>query len=464
MTFRKANFVAYRVGFRVAAAAVLFAVGSASVLFAQQANFDQLTKENLIGNAVSFSNNDYAEIDKAIQRFRNGDGQGAMEFLKTAKEKYPSLPPAELIYAKMHFAIRNANAARAGQILLEQTVAQVPDDPEAYLLLADQAFAGRRIAEAHALFEMVDPLVQKFSGNAKRKQDFSIRVLAGRAAIAESRQQWEEAQKWLLEWAELSPESAAAHRRLGATLFHLKKPKEALERFRKSRELDPSVSHPFVALGQLFSREGDAENAQKSFEKAYAEDKDDPSTAQAYVEWLVQENKLDEAQAIANAMRELTPDSVTALMLDGIVAQMRGDTEQSKQAMTKILTLDPAHFIATDLLALLLIESDLAADQDRALSYAEMNAQRFPENARANITKAWVLYKMGRNEEFKLALEKVGRNQVPLDSAFLIAKIMVEQGKKDAAINELEKLMQQGSGLFVFRREAEALLTQLKSE
>ena len=38
----------------------------------------QKMKEALIGNAVSLSNLDYAEIDKAIQRFGNNDGEGAL--------------------------------------------------------------------------------------------------------------------------------------------------------------------------------------------------------------------------------------------------------------------------------------------------------------------------------------------------------------------------------------------------
>lgn len=467
MVSSKANHAALRTGTALLALAALLVVSTASSLHAQQASqqgFEQLTKKNLIGNAVSFSNNDYADIDKAIQRFRNGDTESALEFLKNAKEKSPKLPPVEVILAKMYFAIRNQKAVNAGRVLLERTVVNNPKDPEAYLLFADQAFAGRRITEAQALFEMVDPIVQEFNANSKRKQDFSVRLLAGRAAVAESRQQWEEAFEWLQQWVELSPESAAAHQRLGSTLFHMKKPKEALERFRSSRKINPKVPHPYVTIGQLFSRDGDNEKAQMAFSKAYTEDKGDAKVAQAFAQWLIQQDKLDEAQAIAEEMLKQTPDSITALMLDGVVAQMQGRDDRAMQSMTKILSLDPSHFIATDLLALLLIKSDNASEQDRALGYAQMNSQRFPENARANITSAWVLYRMGREAEFKKALSKIGRNQVPLDSAFLIAKIMVEQDKKDAAIKELEKLVKQKNTLFVSRREAEKLLAKLKAE
>ncbi len=437
---------------------------AATPAVAQQTGLERLTKENLIGKAVSFSNNKYEEIDKAIQRFRNGDSGGALEFLKTAKEKYPKIPPVDTIYAKMHFAIRNANAIKAGLVLLERSVVNNPEDPEAYLLLADQAFAGRRITEAHALFELVDPLVQKYSENTRRKQNFTIRLLAGRAAVAESRRQWEQAQKWLEQWVEVAPESAAAHQRLGSTLFQNKQPKEALQEFRKARELNAGVPHPYVAIGQLFSRQGDTANARKAYETAYTEDKNDAKTARSYAEWLLQQGDLDEAQAVAEALLGKAPDSIAALLLDGIVAQMQGQAGRAQQAMTKIISLDPSHFTATNLLALLLIQSDEVADHERALKYAEMNSRNFPNSPGGNITRAWILYRLGRTAEFQAALQKVGRNQVPLDSAFLIAKIMVEQNKKDAAIKELDRLLQTKSGLFIFRREAEELLNQLQAE
>lgn len=464
MVSSKANIVSFRAAVVLAALVALLVVSSAGPLHAQQNALKQLTKKNLIGNSVSFSNSDYSEIDKAIQRFRNGDTESALEFLKSAKAKYPKLPPVEVILAKMYFAVRNANAIKAGRILLERTIVNDPKDPEAYLLLADQAFVNRRITEAFALFELVDPLVQEFSGNSKRKQDFSVRLLAGRAAVAESRQQWEEALIWLKKWVDLAPENAAGHQRLGSTLFHLKKPKEALQSLRKSRELNAQVPHPYVALGRLFSRDGDNEKAYVAFSKAYEEDKKDVKVAQAFAEWLIQQDKLDEAQKIAEAMVAKTPDSISALMMDGIVAQMQRRDDHAIQTMTKILNLDPSHFIATDMLSLLLIESEQASEQDRALRYAQMNSQRFPENARANVTRAWILHRMGREAEFKEALQKLGRSQVPIDSAFLIAKIMAEQGKNDAAIQELERLLKQKGQLFVSRREAEALLTKLKSE
>lgn len=421
-----------------------------------------LTTENLIGGAVSMSNRSYPEVDKAIQRFRNGDVKGAIEFLEQAKKKYSKLPPTDVTMAKMQLAARNAQAVR---FLLERAVKDHPDDPEAYLLLADQAYISGRTTEAQALFELAAPLVEKFDENKKRKQDFSVRVIAGRGAVAERRQQWDQAYQLLKKWIEVDPESAAAHQRIGIVLFRLDKSREALEQFTKAQKLNPEVGHPFIVLGQLFSKNGEKEKAKKSFEKAYRDNKNNSRVAQAYAEWLIQEGQLDKAQSVAATLRKQSPNDTVALLLDGIVAHMQNDTERAEQALTKVLSIDPSNATATNLLALLLIESDSNADKERALRYAQVNAERFESSVQANVTLGWVLYRLGRANEANAALQKGAQSgKLQADSAYLIAKIMSDQGKKVQAVQTLEQVLKQKSGIFLFRRDAEKLLNELQEE
>ena len=285
-----------RAPFRRLLVASLLIATAPTLARAQEEGKNPLTPKFLIGDAVSLSNQDYPEIEKAIQRFRNRDLQGAQEFLEKAKEKYPKLAPADVMMAKMQVLARSA---RGVQFYLERAAKDTPNDPEAYLMLADQAFQGKRTTEALALFEYAAPLVEQFTGNSKRKRNFDIRVLAGRAAIAERRQQWEQARDYLQKWLDIDPENALAHTRMGIVLFRLDKAKESLAALNKAREINPDVPHPFVSLGQLFYANGENDKARKSFEKAYNEDKSDPKTAQAFAEWLLQQGELDEAQKIA---------------------------------------------------------------------------------------------------------------------------------------------------------------------
>ena len=66
----------------------------------------------------------------------------------------------------------------------------------------------------------------------------------------------------------------------------------------------------------------------------------------------------------------------------------------------------PSNAGATNLLALILSESSNPAQQEKALRYAQMNAQRFANNSQANITLAWILSKLNRPAESDAFLQK----------------------------------------------------------
>lgn len=417
--------------------------------------------EALIGTAVSLSNQDYPEIEQAIVRFRNNDAEGTLDFLKKAKEKYPKLPPVYVILAKLQVMAQNTQGAYN---LLELQVAEDPIDPEAYLLLADQAFASNRTAEAEALFEKAAPLVEKYTGNEKRKRDMQIRVLAGKAAVHERRAKWDQALALLKEWVGIDPDNAMSHARLGVTLFRLDKAKEAYDEFTKARKLNKDMPNAYASLGQLFTQTNDIENARKSFERAYKEDKADPNTVRTYAEWLLQQNELDKAQTIAGELRKLTPDSPLAVLLDGVVALMKNENDRAEEAFLKVLNLDPSNARANDLLALMLIESADKNDQNRALSYAENNVSRYPRNSQANITKGYVLYKLGKMNEANEALQIGSQGQLQTDSAYLIARIMADQKKTNEARQALQQVLDQKQGLFIFRKQAQELLDGLSKE
>jgi Tfp pilus assembly protein PilF len=207
-------------------------------------------------------------------------------------------------------------------------------------------------------------------------------------------------------------------------------------------------------------------NAKKAYDRAYQEDKSDAKVAQAYAEWLIQQGELDQAQAVATSLQEQSPDSIVALLLNGIVAQMQGNAERAEQSLTKILSIDPSNSMARNILALLLIESDDDADRERALRHAQMNAERFEKNVQANITLGWVFYKLNRSAEAQASLQKGAQSgQLKSDSAYLVAKILSgQEGQKENSIRTLEQILKQKKGLFLFRRDAEKLLAELKAE
>lgn len=419
----------------------------------------QLTVESLIGEAVSTSSQKYPDVENAIKRFTNQDFEAAREYLDRAKKKHPELPPTSVTLAKMFMLARDAQRSR---LFLEKAVADNPDDPEAYLILADQAFAGNRWTESEALFEKGDTLTQQFNSNAQRKRNFEIRVLAGKAAVAQRRGHWEEAQKYLEQWIELDPDNALAHQRLGGTLFQLDEAAKAYDEFARARELRSDLSHPYVALAQHYAAKGETEKARENFQKAYEQESDNDATAQAYATWLLQQREFDEAQQIATKLREKNPESEAALLMAGVVAQLKGEREQAEEALAKLLTVNPSDAKATNLLALLLVESPKVSDQEKALRYAQVNAERFPQNPQTQVTLAWVQHKLGRRREADQALQRgIQAGNLNADSRYLISKILADRDEKDRATQILADLLKRSEATFLYRREAEELYQQL---
>ena len=82
----------------------------------------------------------------------------------------------------------------------------------------------------------------------------------------------------------------------------------------------------------------------------------------------------------------------------------------------------------------------------------------------AQITLAWVLYQLARTAEAEAALRAGLQLSNPSpDSSYLVAKILVEQNRAEAAKQLLTAALDSDSpGIFIYRDDAKALLGTLK--
>jgi predicted Zn-dependent protease len=76
---------------------------------------------------------------------------------------------------------------------------------------------------------------------------------------------------------------------------------------------------------------------------------------------------------------------------------------------------------------------------------------------------AWVLYQLGRTVDAESALRSGFQlGNLSPDSSYLVAKILVEQNRADNAKQILKNALENESqGIFIFRKEAQALLDSL---
>lgn len=397
------------------------------------------------------------EIEEALKRFRNGDFDGAKALLEVAFKKHPDLSPPRLILADW-FGRANQGPALRNQ--LELAVVEMPEDPEPYVIIGDLALQGRRWTEAELVFKKTNEVLAGFKGSSRRKSAIQKRALAGLAAVAQNRQDWTTAQKYLEEWLAVDTNNALALQQLGWVLFQQQKPSEALEKLRAAHKANENVLTPEAILAGFYQRNGDIKNATKWMIAALTAAPKDLRTRLFAAQWSLDNDQLKQAAEQADAALQLDAKSLDAYLIRGVIALYLKDYKKASECFQKILDQSPSNFAASNNMALALIEQDDTAKK-KALEYAEMNARQFPNQAEAFSTLGWVYYKLGRLDEAEAALRKaVSGGQMSADTAYYIARISVDRDRKDEARQLLESALK-STNPFSMRPEAKELLDKI---
>jgi tetratricopeptide (TPR) repeat protein len=402
------------------------------------------------------------EIAEAVALFRNRDVAGAYAKLQAAVKNRPELPPAELIMVQFFVSARQEDAVRGW---LEKAVVAAPNDPEAYVLLGQEAMQNQRMAEATLLFDKAKTLLASFKGNDKRKADLAAATESQLARLAMGRQDWATAQTHLQDLLKLQPDSAAALQMLGRTLFEQKKPEEALEKLKAAKVADPKVLTPEAVLAQWYEQATppDRENATKFMIAALTAQPKDFRTRLNAADWAFKAGEFDQARAQIDIALTLDANSPEAKLLAGNIAIYQKDYPTAEKFFKQVLVESPSNFAASNNLALALCEQSDKAKQELALQYAKMNAQLYQKEVEPLSTLGRVFFRLGRMAEADQVFRQVaasGKSLSP-DTAFYIADLYAATNRADDAKKLLENALKTTGPLFSLRKEAEALQKSL---
>lgn len=412
------------------------------------------------GSGAAASGPQIPEVNDAINKFKNMDFDGALALLKTAASKNADLSPAQVLMAHLYSQVNRAADMR---VSLERAVMEEPSDPEAYLILAEIALLERRVTEADLLLTYAKSLLDQFEKSETRKKTMIPRSLAAMATVAEARDDWAGAQKQLEAWLAVDSQSAVARQRLARALFQQKKVNEALDQLKAAAKIDKNVLTPEATIARFFEATGKHEEANTWMATALKSNPKDYATQMAAANWAAETAQYDRAKQYATAALELRPDSLDAKLTMGIIALLLRDYPAAEQYFTAALQQSPSNFAASNNLALALCEQDKTEKRQRALEYAAVNVRQYPKQPEAFSTLGWVYYKLGRTDDAEQALNTaVSAGQFSPDTAYYLAKVYVDRDKKTAAKQLLEAAMKLKNPLFTQRKEAQALLDQLK--
>ncbi len=401
----------------------------------------QLTPQALLAPAVNEYGPQYRDVEVAVIKFKSGDFDSARESLAAACKSHPQLAPADVMMSLLYLSVGRRTDAEAA---LERAIVDQPDDPEAYVLVADLALVDGRLVVADLGYNRGEKLLENCKSNAHRYQNLKIRLNAGLASLKEARGQFDLAANHLNEWIALDPKSPIAWGSLGRVSFHRKDYKAATNAFTKLNELDKDTPPVEIAMGRLFWEAGMREEARRSMEWAVKNAGDDMRARLTVAEWALNAGLIEMATENAKAVLKKDNESVGGHVLSARIARQTGNYDEAETILTKAVLRWPDHFLVTNELARALAASADAKKRNTGLDYARRNFQAYTNRntdvgREAMLTFAWLLFQNGRAAEAEAVLFMLPDGSViSNENAFYAANIYSKQGKNAIARSALD--------------------------
>jgi tetratricopeptide (TPR) repeat protein len=192
------------------------------------------------------------------------------------------------------------------------------------------------------------------------------------------------------------------------------------------------------------------------------------SNIEAALRSLMEAGRVDFARSNAEAALEIDATSLPAQIALGVVARHARDYQQAEQILASAHLQSPGNFAAINNLALTLVESPNAAQRQRALEFAQVNARLYGDirqvsGREAAVTLAWALFQVGQQDDALRTLKAAGRaGTLTPESTYYAARILAAQDNPAGARGLLERVLRSRCG-FVHREDAEALLKTLRA-
>jgi tetratricopeptide (TPR) repeat protein len=203
----------------------------------------------------------------------------------------------------------------------------------------------RRPSDALARFESALSSATKGGENPQqlsgRKADAEARLGMSRALIALDR--GPEAKSKLVELTKTLPNDPDVVLAMGETEQSLGNADQAEDHFRKSIELEPKRFDGYLALSQLFFRQGDAAKASEVLNDAAEQVEETSEMRRMLGQSELARNKIESAVHEFSRALELDPHSVDAMFGMAMALRKRGELDGADKMLEQIAVRDPAY-------------------------------------------------------------------------------------------------------------------------
>jgi len=403
-----------------------------------------------------------AELEKAVEAFNASQFAETLEILKSLYEKHPEIVPPRIVLAQWFAQSNLGTAVRAN---LEMGTEEVPDDPEAFLLLAEISLKQGSLTAAEALLRQATTKVSAYTINPTRKKNLAASVRRVATDLFEARQRWPQMEASINQQIEADGVTPELLRKKGVAIFQQKKDDDAKKIFIEADRLDVGSEQKGLpadaVMSQLYLLRGDKDNARKSLETALAASPASKEVLVLSIQMKITDDKLEEAKPLAEKLLADDPNSDSAKRLCATVALYLNDYSTAEKLFEELLLASPLETQNANGLALALCEQDSPDKLRRALAYAAENVQKDQSNSEYLGTLGWVLYRANQLEQSANALKQsAASGQINAATAYYFARVAVRTGNVEEAKQLLNAALQDGNQ-FAKRRDAVQLLNEL---
>ena len=405
-------------------------------------------------------------VNQAVAAFNESNFDGALERLQGLYAEFCHIAPPRIVMAQW-FAESNFSDESV-RVSLEMATDETPDDPEAYLLLADIALRQGHLTAAELLLQAAKVKLDAYVVNKERKDLMQTAWLRTTISLAETRGRWNVMLDMLEVAGEQNGGTPTLLRQKGVALFQLKREAEALTMFAKADSLagtlpDPDTGLPAeAAMAQLYQLRGDWDNAQKYLAEALKKFPRSREVVMLSIQSRMNEDQLEEACTLAENLLVENPTWQPAKRLLASIALYLSDYAGAEKLFQELILDSPSDEQVMNGLALAQSEQNDPQKLQRALEYARENVRRNQHASDHWATLGWVLYKANQFEAADQAIRRataIGR--VNAATAYYQARLALQAGQTADAIRLLEAAIDT-SVPFAKRRDATKLLEVLK--
>jgi tetratricopeptide (TPR) repeat protein len=409
-------------------------------------------------------------MEKALELFKQQKLPEAIEQLKVAGKANPNLPPPKVTLAQWALQGQNGQAAR---MLVEQAIAEDPTHADPYLLNASFALGEGRVTDAILNLQVVERLAREPRWDAEQKKRLTREARTGMASCFLTRGDFAAAKEQFKGLLNDDPKNAPLRQKLAEAVFRAGQPAEALDELTRAFADDATLDPPDLRMAALWQQKANGEavatdaatyrgRAEEHLKKAVAAHSKVAKCHREYAVWLMEDGRPDAAVLYLDALSKLEPSSRDTVAARALWHLYRKEYAVAEPLLEAIMKDAPGDSFATGYLCVCLAESGDERKKKRAIELVDTLVRQNPKAPLPYAIAGWCLLKSGRVDDAEKALAtSASTGQVTFDTAFFLAKLLIEKQKFEDAHRLLKDATAAPHGPFLYRAEAKALLAEV---